>query len=467
MEESFEKRIEKLKSVSQNISLRKEEKLLMRENINKYMESFPLIAKLGVIESLMARLNSWKQAILSFRLLALKKTKIMITAIISLVLALSGGVSFAAQGSVPGDALYPIKVNVNEKAQVLLAVSPEAKLALQGKLAEYRLEEASKLAAEGKLNAENKKELEARFKANVKVFTENSKKLSDNDKNFNPTDLNIRFESQIKAYEAVLQNILNQSASTTATSTTNGANQFLFTINDAKMKIQENRGQFELKLGGTLSVLNGSTTATTTVKVHATSTKEMAEGKQRAAENVLASAKSMFERAEDKLATTTEVQVQAKLDESNRNIVEGKTKVTAGNYAGAIINFQTAIRLANDAKVLTMTSLVKTHIKIDIRDDHKDKKDKDDDKDDKHRDNDDKYKTSTTTYNKDGKIYYRPSIDIKNIIDVKKVENNNNNNDNDDDDNKDEKKHVETNVKINGNSNNGEVNIDVRGKIGL
>ncbi len=70
-----------------------------------------------------------------------------------LIVVLGGGTAYAAQGALPGDALYPVKVGVTEKVAEALAVSNEAKIAFHAEVAQTRMEEAEELAAEGRLTA--------------------------------------------------------------------------------------------------------------------------------------------------------------------------------------------------------------------------------------------------------------------------------------------------------------------------
>ena len=71
----------------------------------------------------------------------------------ALILVIGGGsLSFAAEGSLPGDWLYPIKINVNEKAKKLTLKTSEAKIAWQEKRIERRLEELDKLVTDNKIN---------------------------------------------------------------------------------------------------------------------------------------------------------------------------------------------------------------------------------------------------------------------------------------------------------------------------
>ncbi len=46
---------------------------------------------------------------------------------LALCLLLGGSLSYAAAGSLPGDLLYPVKININEKISSTLARSDEAK----------------------------------------------------------------------------------------------------------------------------------------------------------------------------------------------------------------------------------------------------------------------------------------------------------------------------------------------------
>jgi len=63
------------------------------------------------------------------------------------LLLTGAGVSYAAEGSLPGDALYPVKVGVNEAVRGVLAVSPRAKAAWTATRVERRLDEIETLAA--------------------------------------------------------------------------------------------------------------------------------------------------------------------------------------------------------------------------------------------------------------------------------------------------------------------------------
>lgn len=76
----------------------------------------------------------------------------ILSAVAMIVLVFSGGISYAAKGTLPGDLLYPIKVNVNEKVTSFLSVGAKAVANTSASQAVARLEEVEKLAAENKLD---------------------------------------------------------------------------------------------------------------------------------------------------------------------------------------------------------------------------------------------------------------------------------------------------------------------------
>ena len=102
------------------------------------------------------RLEGQRSPFISFNFLSFKFMPIAIL----LIVLLGGGVSFAAEGALPGDALYPVKVGVNERVRAALALGLEADAEWNVRQIERRLEEAEELSAEGELNAETRTEIE-------------------------------------------------------------------------------------------------------------------------------------------------------------------------------------------------------------------------------------------------------------------------------------------------------------------
>ena len=85
---------------------------------------------------------------------------------VALLLAGSGGVAYAAEGALPGGALYGVKVGVLEPVGTLLT-APSGQAAWQMTLAERRLEESATLAARGTLSTSTADSLTANYEAHV------------------------------------------------------------------------------------------------------------------------------------------------------------------------------------------------------------------------------------------------------------------------------------------------------------
>src|SRR3989344_4466272 len=111
----MQKKITDIIKKAKTISLTKEEKARGRARLSVFLESSVRTEEVG--RQVLAQGHS----IFSF----IKPMPI----IASLVLAamLGGGVSLAAENSLPGSPLYPIKVSINEEIRAALATSVEAR----------------------------------------------------------------------------------------------------------------------------------------------------------------------------------------------------------------------------------------------------------------------------------------------------------------------------------------------------
>lgn len=87
-----------------------------------------------------------------------------------LIVALGGssaGAASLAEQALPGDLLYPIKVNVNEEMRAALATTPEKKADIALARAERRIDELNTLAARGDLSEKVRTEIDNRIDEHV------------------------------------------------------------------------------------------------------------------------------------------------------------------------------------------------------------------------------------------------------------------------------------------------------------
>ena len=148
-----------------------------------------------------------------FHLLLTKKYMFAAIAII-LAVALSGGVTYAAEGALPGDALYPIKVRINEEVRAALATSAEADADWDARRVERRLEEAAVLAATGELDAETRVHLEERFAVHAERVKARVEKLEQAGKVEQAERVSERLAVSLQVHERILDEIVAAVAGT-------------------------------------------------------------------------------------------------------------------------------------------------------------------------------------------------------------------------------------------------------------
>lgn len=141
---------EQFKKQSESISLRASERNALKERVLSYMEYHPLpkeIAEQGVTA---------KQEVIYTEPFRIFKFNPLYTRSFAgaFVLFLIVGIPFVAERAVPGDMLYPVKVQFNEEVRSSLSLSPYAKVAWETERMERRISEARLLASEGKLTDE-------------------------------------------------------------------------------------------------------------------------------------------------------------------------------------------------------------------------------------------------------------------------------------------------------------------------
>ena len=121
-----------------------------------------------------------------------------------LVLAVVGSTTaYAAEGAVPGDLLYQVKVSVNESVRAALAVSNESKANWHAEAAERRMKEAQVLSARGTLTAEINSELEENFEKHA-AGIEDVVDLIEKKNPIIAADISARFNSSIEAHSSVI-----------------------------------------------------------------------------------------------------------------------------------------------------------------------------------------------------------------------------------------------------------------------
>ncbi|PIR38354.1 MAG: hypothetical protein COV34_01980 [Candidatus Zambryskibacteria bacterium CG10_big_fil_rev_8_21_14_0_10_42_12] len=138
----------------QDEALSADKKAAIRASLERVSSQYPLVAS--------------KQGLLSNFSVIVFMRKHTTPMIAGLLIIAFGATTTAAEGALPGDFLYPIKVNVNESIGDALAVTSRSQAEWDVRVAERRIEEAVTLAAQGALTLEIQEEIKEQFEKHVK-----------------------------------------------------------------------------------------------------------------------------------------------------------------------------------------------------------------------------------------------------------------------------------------------------------
>ena len=256
--------------------------------------------------------------------------------LITFVLLAGGGTSLAAQNAVPGEILYPIKIDVNEKIVSALTVGAEAEASLHAKLAKERLEEAEELAAEGKLSAEFAQALAVNLKEHSDQAEALSAKLEARGDLKTAGNVRSTIEGTFRSYADVLSG-LNIGVS---------GNNGISLISDIRTYLNANTDN----------------KATTTTELSADLSASI-EGTIDYADTAIARASVSLEAAESNVSAGAYAELEKKLNAAITAHTAAKAAFATNQYTNAYAEARTAIRLATQVQTKA-TSM--SHLKLRV-----------------------------------------------------------------------------------------------------
>ena len=326
-----------LQKEAERIRLSFDEKAQIRANLHVFVRHAP-VRKSDVVRYNQRTLPFWTflQTNIYIRSMALT---------LILALFLGGGASYAAEAALPGDILYPVKIEVNERVREWVSVSEEAKAEWQTRAVERRLEEAEALAAENRLTGNVRAEIEARFEAHANRVEQ---RIADFDakENLNAAaDINANFETTLRAHAAILEHLNIEKGGEKS----------------AQADIEPLINKVRIRAAGA-----AKTRQDAEVRVATSTNAEMktaAEGRLKAAEHKIAEVREFIENS----SANAEIraQAEAQLNIATQTLADGKIKMEAEAYNEAFILFQQAHRIAQEAKLL-LNARIRLPIEIQI-----------------------------------------------------------------------------------------------------
>lgn len=173
--------------------LRPQEKIAMREQLLTHMKKIPVQESASFAERASEMLAMFLHGFVP---------RLALSAFVLFVLG--GSAAYAAQSTLPGDTLYPIKVNVYEPVVSWFTVTADAQASWNADRALRRLEEAEQLAARSALTHDTLTEIERRFAEHVNHAHVSIAELADDDADTAAT-LSAELESNLQAHGSIIQ----------------------------------------------------------------------------------------------------------------------------------------------------------------------------------------------------------------------------------------------------------------------
>ena len=124
-----------------------------------------------------------------------------------IVLFGGGGAASAAEGALPGDILYPVKIYVNEPLRKTLIAGDVPKAQFEAERTVRRLEEAESLAAQGRLNKASAETVREHFEKSAATFDSVVQKLEAKGSSKEAVNVRVDFEAQINAHSQILSTV--------------------------------------------------------------------------------------------------------------------------------------------------------------------------------------------------------------------------------------------------------------------
>ncbi len=124
---------------------------------------------------------------------------------ILLLILVGGGATFASERAVPGNILYPLKIDVNEPIRGFIKTLPDEKIEWQAEKAGRRIEEAEILIDRDKLDEQKKEQIEALFEEHTQTFKEEAEKKIE--RQIEEEKDSVQMENQKKESEKIKEQI--------------------------------------------------------------------------------------------------------------------------------------------------------------------------------------------------------------------------------------------------------------------
>lgn len=242
------------------------------------------------------------------------------------IFLLSGGVAAAAEGSLPGDFLYPVKIHVTEAVVAYMAPSDEERALWEVARTERRIQEANMILARGETQPEVLAVVEKKIDVQLGRVLREIAKLSEQGDVVIATDVGTKLEARLDERVAELR------ALPVAESNIAGLDTIATSVTEKSRIVREERTENEASISSDPELEN------------------LALRRQKEAEANIAKLKDSLSNARE-LSDEDVVRLNAELIVAEELFDDASALLVAGAYADAATSFEEAGRLARKAAV--------------------------------------------------------------------------------------------------------------------
>ncbi len=331
-----------LHKVRESVHLQTTEKEQIKAALSAHMEQYPLRG--GEKKALLSYQDS--ATLLGYQLTTFRRLTLAVLAL----LIIGTGTSFAAEGALPGDSLYTLKINVNEKVRTSLARSGAARAGVQAKLAARRLEEIEQLAHQGKLTTETRSDLEGAFLAHTDDANKNIQLSAQGTQVAVAAEVSSDLESTLASHERILADLSVAPAPAAFLPVENE----VFEKNEVRVEAQTHP-ELRVVLQAVReqrkrAVALRRATEAKVVARPLTSDEDVDATLQRATVQI-DDANNFFTQREGRVSEEASGAVRARLRVADQVVQEGKARLRAGKRGEAFTLSQKARRMAREVQV--------------------------------------------------------------------------------------------------------------------
>lgn len=312
----------KFRRLANRQRLQPNERRAIRERIAAYMDAHPARGEI-------AGRWAFRPSADGFFALRLRARVLAPSLAIFALLAATGGTVYAAEASLPGDFLYTLKVEVNERVWTALTLTAEGRARWSVRQAERRAEEAEQLLVTGRLNAETENQLARKIQQHVQTAAVQQGELKAHGRSTTVAEISARLQGSLQAHQQVITQLrLENEGATEAGANLNAA------MAQSAAAVAAMRTDAQAAVNGSPNVAAA------------------AAGRLRAAEQKIEAVERFLERKGPQAGAALSAEAAVKLEAAKETINAGKADLEAEVFGEAFGSFQNAQTAAQEAQVL-------------------------------------------------------------------------------------------------------------------